>query len=99
MEGAGGARVPITETFDMADLAKLSGFPVLLVASPLLGTINHTLLSIDYLKAKGVKIDGFVFSWAEGADFESEMVIDSAETIERISGIAFRGAVPKQKPH
>jgi len=95
VEGAGGVRVPITHDFDMADLAKLSGFPVLLVAYPGLGTINHTLLSIDYLKSKNIKILGFIFSWAEGADFSSEMVLDSAKTIERISGIKFCGAVPK----
>jgi dethiobiotin synthetase len=99
MEGAGGVRVPIAEDFDMADLAKLSGFPVLLVARPELGTINHTLLSLDYLRAKGIKIMGFVFSWAKGVDFESEMVIDNAHTIETISGVPFHGAVPKQKLH
>ena len=95
VEGAGGVRVPITHNFDMADLAKLSGFPVLLVAHPGLGTINHTLLSIDYLKSKGIKILGFIFSWAKGVDFNSEMFLDTAKTIEQISGVQFCGAVPK----
>jgi len=95
MEGAGGVRVPIAHNFDMADLAKLSGFPVLLVTYPGLGTINHTLLSIDYLKVKNIKMLGFIFSWAEGTDFSSEMVLDAAKTIERISGVKFCGAVPK----
>jgi len=79
----------------MADLAKLSGFPVLLVAHPGLGTINHTLLSIDYLKSKNIKILGFIFSWAKGVDFNGEMFIDTIKTIERISGIRFCGIVPK----
>jgi dethiobiotin synthetase len=93
MEGAGGVRVPITQNFDMADLAKLSGFPVLLIARPELGTINHTLLSIDYLKSKDIPIKGFMFSWAEGVDFESDIVIDSAETIEKISSVPFCGVL------
>jgi dethiobiotin synthetase len=95
VEGAGGVRVPITHNFDMADLAKLSGFPVLLVTYPGLGTINHTLLSIDYLKSKNIKILGFIFSWAKGADFSDEMFLDAAKTIEQISGVRFCGAVPK----
>jgi len=95
MEGAGGLRVPIAPGFDMADLAKLSGFEVLLVASPKLGTINHTLLSIDYLKAKNIKIRGFIYSWAEGVDFNSEILLDSIKTIERISKVPYCGALPK----
>jgi dethiobiotin synthetase len=95
VEGVGGVRVPITHNFDMADLAKLSGFPVLLVAHPGLGTINHTLLSIDYLKSKNIKIIGFIFSWAKGVDFNGEMFLDTAKIIEQISGILFCGAVPK----
>ncbi len=95
MEGAGGVRVPITRNFDMADLAKLSGFPVLLVAQPGLGTINHTLLSIDYLKSKNIEISGFIFSWEDGVNFNDEIVLDNAETIEKISKVPFYGAIPK----
>jgi len=95
LEGAGGVRVPITRNFDMADLAKLSGFPVLLVAQSGLGTINHTLLSIDYLKSKNVEICGFMFSWGEGIDFGDEIVLDNVKTIERISKVPFCGAIPK----
>jgi len=94
MEGAGGLRVPITQNFDMADLAKLSGFPVLLVASPELGTINHTLLSIDCLKSKNIPIKGFMFGWAKDIDLNSDIVANSAETIEKISKVPFCGALP-----
>jgi dethiobiotin synthetase len=95
MEGAGGVRVPITQNFNMADLAKLSGFPVLLVTQPGLGTINHTLLSIDYLKSKNIEISGFIFSWGDGVDFNDEIVLDNAKTIEKISKVSFYGAIPK----
>ncbi|GHV13407.1 dethiobiotin synthase [Fibrobacterales bacterium] len=99
MEGAGGVRVPITDSFDMADLAKLSGFPAMVIATPTLGTINHTLLTIDYLKAKKVKIKGFMFSWQKESEESShkEMIIDNAKTISRLSGVKFEGSVPELK--
>jgi dethiobiotin synthetase len=95
MEGAGGVRVPIAKGFDMADLAKLSGFPVILVAEPGLGTINHTLLSIDYLKSKRIEIEGFMFYLAKAEDFGNELIEDNVRTIEAISKVAFLGSVPK----
>jgi len=92
MEAAGGLRVPITHNFDMADLAKLSDFKVLLVADPNLGTINHTLLSIDYLKSKGIGIVGFVFSPASFVnELTEEIISDNAKIIEKISGVPYKG--------
>lgn len=52
VEGAGGWRVPITESEEMADLAAGIGIPVLIVARGGLGTINHTLLTIDAVAAR-----------------------------------------------
>jgi len=92
MEAAGGLRVPITQNFDMADLAKLSNFKVLLVADSNLGTINHTLLSIDYLKSKGIGMIGFVFSPASFvSELTEEIISNSAKTIEKISGVPYKG--------
>jgi len=47
VEGAGGWRVPITEDLDMGGLAKILGLPVIVVARGSLGTINHTLLTVE----------------------------------------------------
>lgn len=94
VEGAGGVRVPITDSFDMADLAKLSGFPVLLIAQPGLGTINHTLLSIDYLKSKKIKVEGFMFYLGNNENPKDEIIADNAKIIEKISKVTFLGAVP-----
>jgi dethiobiotin synthetase len=92
MEAAGGLKVPITQNFDMADLAKLSNFKVLLVALPSLGTINHTLLSIDYLKSKSIEILGFVFSPASFvSELDEKIILDNAKTIENISGVPYKG--------
>ncbi len=54
VEGAGGIMVPLTERCSYLDLAKMLGLPVLIVARPGLGTINHTLLTITALRQRGI---------------------------------------------
>uniref|UniRef100_UPI0035C9CF6F dethiobiotin synthase n=1 Tax=uncultured Sphingomonas sp. TaxID=158754 RepID=UPI0035C9CF6F len=54
IEGAGGVFVPLTDTHVYADVFQRWGFPVVLVARTALGTINHSLLSIEALRARGV---------------------------------------------
>lgn len=54
MEGAGGLFVPVTETEIMTDLIQRFDCPVILVARSGLGTINHTLLSIEHLQRRGI---------------------------------------------
>lgn len=60
IEGAGGILVPLNRTTTMLDLMKEINFPIVLVARGSLGTINHTLLSINILRASGLKIAGVV---------------------------------------
>jgi dethiobiotin synthetase len=62
VEGAGGWRVPITPNADMGVLAKLLGFPVLVVARAGLGTINHSLLTIEAITRDGCAVAGVVLS-------------------------------------
>ncbi len=66
VEGAGGLRVPVTEGLDMLGLAQRFELPILLVARAALGTINHTLLSIDAIRARGAVLAGVVLSHADG---------------------------------
>lgn len=61
VEGAGGLLVPLTETLLMADLFAHWGAPVILCARTGLGTINHSLLSIEALRARNVPIAGIAF--------------------------------------
>ena len=60
VEGAGGVLVPIAPGFMMADLMVRLGLPVVLVARGSLGTINHTLLSIEALRARALAVAGVV---------------------------------------
>nr|HEX4315660.1 dethiobiotin synthase [Kofleriaceae bacterium] len=62
VEGAGGWRVPITETEDMSSLAAQLGYPVLVVARAALGTINHSLLTIEAVERDGLAIAALVLS-------------------------------------
>jgi dethiobiotin synthase len=60
VEGAGGLLVPLTETDYVIDLAAQLHLPVILVARSTLGTINHTLLSIEALHRRGLPLAGVV---------------------------------------
>ena len=59
-EGAGGVLVPLDERRTMLDLMRALGLPVLVVARPGLGTLNHTLLTLAALRAADLKIAGVV---------------------------------------
>jgi dethiobiotin synthetase len=66
VEGAGGLLVPLAEGFTMADLARELALPVLVVARASLGTINHTLLTVEALARRGLPLAGVVVSHAGG---------------------------------
>jgi dethiobiotin synthetase len=70
IEGAGGCLVPLNNTDFVIDLAKKFNSEVILVSNLYLGSINHTLLSADYLKRKGLKVKGIVFNGNPNADSE-----------------------------
>ncbi len=67
VEGAGGVLVPLGGGSTMADLMRALDLPVLLVARTTLGTINHTLLSLEALRARDIPLLGVVFSGAANA--------------------------------
>ena len=67
-EGAGGLAVPLTEDVLTIDLAASCGWPLVLVTCGRLGSINHTLLSLEAAKARGMRIAGVVWNWCEGTD-------------------------------
>lgn len=60
IEGAGGLMVPINEKYFIIDIIKYFNVPVILVAGSELGTINHTLLSIEAMRAKQIDILGVI---------------------------------------
>jgi len=62
VEGVGGVLVPITKNYFVCDLIKAMKLSVIVVANPKLGTINHTLLTLDKLKNHKIPVAGIVLS-------------------------------------
>ncbi|MEM1180234.1 MAG: dethiobiotin synthase [Acidobacteriota bacterium] len=69
IEGAGGVHVPITDDGVMLlDLFERFGLPAVVVARSSLGTINHTLLTLEALRARGIEVAGVVLSGVPNAE-------------------------------
>ncbi len=70
IEGAGGIMVPINENTLVIDLIQQLDAEVILVSRNYLGSINHTLLSIEALKKRGLKVKGIIFNGNENKETE-----------------------------
>ena len=81
VESAGGLDVPLTEDVLSADLAASEGWPLGLVTGGRLGSINHTLLSLEAAKARGMSVAGVVHNWC--ADADARIDADARETVRR----------------
>ena len=68
VEGAGGVLVPLNDSQTMIDLMARFGLPVVVAARTSLGTINHTLLTIEALRTRGLRVAGVVMIGAGNAD-------------------------------
>lgn len=90
IEGAGGALVPVTPDLLFADLFARWQLPVVVVARTGLGTINHSLLTIEALRTRGVPITGIAFV--------GEAVEDSEATIARLGQVRRLGRLPRLDP-
>jgi dethiobiotin synthetase len=65
VEGVGGFLCPLTEDKTIADLAVALGYPLLVVARAGLGTINHTLLTVEAVRSRGLTVAGVILNEAE----------------------------------
>ncbi len=92
VEGAGGLLVPLTERETYADLAAALGLPVLVVARAGLGTVNHTALTVEALRRRGLAIAGIVLNRAAPEDDPS--VPHNAAEIARLTGVAPAALLP-----
>jgi len=82
IEGAGGALVPLTRSLVYADLFCRWGLPVIIVARTTLGTINHSLLTIEALRRRQIMVHGVAFVGEENAD--SEAIICQLGRVKRL---------------
>lgn len=84
IEGAGGLMVPLTETLLTIDYVKRENFPLILVAPSVLGSINHILLSLEAVAARGIKLYAFAYNLFENEGLEDERI--KKDTRNYISG-------------
>lgn len=105
VEGAGGLMVPLNDKQLIVDLIKHLGLEVILVSQNYLGSINHTLLSINLLKQYQIAIKGIVFNGDTNSESESYILnysqipclgripqlakLDKASVIEAGKGLLF----------
>ena len=93
VEGIGGIMVPIKEDYLVAHLASDLGLPLVVVASPVLGTINHTLLTVDYALRAGLKVAGIILNNhrpPEGTLAEQT----NPDVIKRLAPVPVMGVMP-----
>jgi dethiobiotin synthetase len=93
VEGAGGIMVPLAQGYLFLDLAEALGLPVLIVARPGLGTINHTLLTIDALRSRRLTIAGVVINDGQGGQ-QGLAEATSPAVIQELSGVPVIGSIP-----
>jgi dethiobiotin synthetase len=84
VEGAGGWRVPITEQARMSELAREVGLPVIVVARATLGTINHTVLTVEAVERDGCRLAAIVMS--QRPDDDSALAASNVEQISQCTG-------------
>ena len=81
VEGAGGLAVPLTRDTLAVDFAAAQKWPLVLVASGRLGSINHIILSLEAAKSRGMQVAGVVYNWC--ADADPVIDVDTPEVTRR----------------
>lgn len=92
VEGVGGFRVPLNDSFDTADLAQQLGLPVVMVVGLRLGCLNHALLTAEAIAARGLKLVGWV---GNVVDLGMQHGIANVETLSKRMQAPLLGCVPR----
>jgi len=90
VEGAGGVLVPLNRDQIMADLIVMLGLPAVVAARSSLGTINHTLLTLEALRNRGITVGGVVMVGDPNGD--------NRDAIERYGNVRVVGEMPRFDP-
>ncbi|MBN2583511.1 MAG: dethiobiotin synthase [Planctomycetes bacterium] len=94
VEGIGGLMVPIADGYRVADLAAEFALPLVIVTRPNLGTINHTILTVDAARARGLNVKGLIIN---GLDADAAGIAEETCPAElaRETGLPILAVVPK----
>lgn len=90
IEGAGGLMVPITDDFFTIDYVVTRKLPLILVTNGVLGSINHTILSLESIKNRGIRLEAVVYN--EHFDSDKTIAADTREFIRRFTAANFPSA-------
>ena len=93
VEGVGGLLVPITHSYDVSDLAFETALPLIIVSRLRVGTLNHTLLSIEALATANLEIAGIVLVGTEETEWGA-IEANNKKTLESAFGIPLLGCIP-----
>ncbi len=93
VEGAGGIMVPVYRKYFFIDLIKDLDLPILVVARPGLGTLNHTLLTLEAAKSRGINVLGVIINCSSKIKNDAS-VQTNPEVIERSGGVPVLGIIP-----
>lgn len=97
LEGAGGLHVPLTDDLTLLDYIGEKGYPVILVTSPRLGSINHTLMALELLHNRGIELRGLVYNRFQ--DHDPRITADSVEVFLRnLARFGFPGCLVPLDP-
>jgi dethiobiotin synthetase len=99
VEGVGGIRVPLAEKFDVLDLIQLLGLPAAVVGQAALGGINHALLTVEALQARGLAVLALVLnspSVHAGKDalVAEQQMHSTTALLRRLSDVPILGPIP-----
>lgn len=91
VEGAGGFLIPLNEHEDLGNFAQQIDLPIILVVGMKLGCINHALLTQEAIKARGLKIAGWV---ANSLSSEMPLLKENIATLQKKMDVPFLGLIP-----
>ena len=92
VEGIGGIMVPIIDDILVVDLIGMLNIAVVLVTHAHLGTLNHTLLTVDKLKTRGIDIVGIIINHIQAKEGLAE--ITNKEVLKHFTDISILGSIP-----
>jgi dethiobiotin synthetase len=93
VEGIGGIMVPLTERHYLADFIELTGLPVIIVARPSLGTLNHTMLTVGASRSSGLPIAGIVINMMPKNPSRVEK--NTSSMLAKLTGVPILGTIPR----
>jgi dethiobiotin synthetase len=93
IEGIGGLLVPITRNYSVIDMAKDFNLPLIVVSRPSLGTINHTMLTVNYALKEGLRVAGIIINYSQPPE-NTLAETTNPEIIKQIGPVPVIGIFP-----